>query len=72
MAGQKQAGMKDEHYDIVSALYHALQGADTCKQYIHDAEKEGDKEVIAFFQEVQDENRKLAMKAQELLAKRLH
>ena len=32
----------------------------------------GDKEVIAFFHEVQDENRKLAMKAQELLAKRLH
>ena len=72
MPEQKQVAMKDEHYDIVSALYHALLGVDTCDQYIRDAEKEGDKEVAAFFHEVQDENRKLAMKAQDLLAKRLH
>jgi hypothetical protein len=64
--------MKDEHYDIVSTLYHALQGADVCNKYIEDAQKEGDKEIVAFFQEVQDENRKLATKAKELLAKRVH
>jgi len=64
--------MKDEHYDIVSALYHALQGADVAGKYISDAEKEGDKEVATFFHEVQEKNRELAMKAKELLAKRVH
>lgn len=65
-------GMKDEHYDIVSALYHALQGAEVCKQYIQDAQKEGDDEVVRFFHEVQDHNRLLAEKAKQLLAKRVH
>jgi hypothetical protein len=64
--------MKNEHYDIVSTLYHALQGAETCATFIHDAEKAGDKEAAEFFHEVQDENRKVAMKAQELLARRMH
>lgn len=72
MPAKSVSGMKNEHYDIVSALYHALQGADTCSQYIADAEKDGDKEVVDFFHMVQDQNRKLAMKAQELLVKRLH
>ncbi|HEY2922136.1 MAG TPA: hypothetical protein VGK77_24410 [Candidatus Binatia bacterium] len=29
---------RDEHYDLVSVLYHALQGDDTLAQYIDDAE----------------------------------
>lgn len=66
------SGMKDEHYDIVSALYHALQGANVCNKYIEDAEKEGDKEVVSFFHEVQDKNRELALKAKDLLSKRVH
>lgn len=70
--GSVGSGMKDEHYDIVSALYHALQGADVAGKYISDAEKEGDQEVVSFFREVQDKNRELAMKAKELLAKRVH
>jgi rubrerythrin len=72
MESTSTSGMKDEHYDIVSALYHALQGADVASKYIDDAEKEGDKEVASFFHEVQDKNRELATKAKELLAKRVH
>lgn len=67
-----QTGMSDEHYDIVSALYHALKGADTVKKYITDAEKEGDKEAAEFFKSVQDHNRDIARKATELLSKRVH
>jgi len=72
MGSTGSSGMKDEHYDIVSALYHALQGADVSSKYIEDAEKEGDKEVVSFFHEVRDKNRELAMKAKDLLAKRVH
>lgn len=69
---EMHTGMKDEDYDIVSALYHALQGAEVCGKYIDDAKKEGDDEVVSFFHEVQEKNRDLAMKAKELLAKRVH
>lgn len=72
MATERETGMRDEHYDIVSTLYHALQGAEVTKQYLKDAESEGDKEVIDFFHEVQDSNRSLAEKAKKLLAKRVH
>ncbi|WP_303907278.1 hypothetical protein [Thiohalomonas denitrificans] len=72
MATEQETGMRDEHYDIVSTLYHALQGADICKQYIADAEKDGDKDAADFFHEVQDQNRRMAEKAKQLLVKRVH
>lgn len=74
MATQKSSSdvMRDEHYDIVSTLYHALQGAEQMSQYIKDAEKDKDQEVIDFFHEVQDRNRTIADKAKKLLAKRVH
>jgi len=68
----EHTGMPDKDYDIVSTLYHALQGADICDKYIADAEKTGDQEAVGFFHEVQDHNRKLAEKAKDLLAKRVH
>ncbi len=68
----QHTGTRDEHYDIVSTLYHSLQGADVCDKYIEDAEKSGDKEAASFFHEVQDHNRQLADKAKQLLAKRVH
>lgn len=72
MSTERETGMKDEHYDIVSTLYHALQGAETVKKYISDAEKDGDKEAIDFFHDVQKKNKDIADKAKHLLAKRVH
>ena len=34
-------GTKDKIYNLVRVLYHALQGADTCRQYIQDAPRCG-------------------------------
>lgn len=65
----QETGVTDEHYDVISVLYHALQGAETCRQYIADAEQSGKQEMVEFFREVQDQNRRLAEKAKELLAK---
>lgn len=44
-------GLRDEHYDIVSVLYHPTHGAWNYEQYISDAEKAGDDELAQFFRE---------------------
>jgi hypothetical protein len=72
MSTERETGMADEHYDIVSTLYHALQGAQASKKYISDAEKQGDNEAAEFFREVQSRNRETAEKAKALLAKKVH
>jgi hypothetical protein len=64
-------GTPNEHYDLVSILYHALEGATTYDTYIRDAEQCGDEELRQFFQEVKEQSIKLAERAKELLARRL-
>jgi hypothetical protein len=34
-------GTRDEHYALISALYHALHGAENCNTYALDAEAGG-------------------------------
>jgi hypothetical protein len=47
--GQQTTGTSDEHYNLISVLYHALNGADTCDRYALDAETAGDEGLAAFF-----------------------
>jgi len=63
--------MKDEHYDLVSVLYHALQGDDTLTQYIEDAENADDQELAEHFREFQERYREIAQQCKELLKERL-
>ena len=35
--GELTTGTRDEHYDLVSVLYHALHGAENCDIYATDA-----------------------------------
>jgi rubrerythrin len=69
--GDKVTGVRDEHYNLVSILYHALQGAETYDTYISDAEAAGDQELAQFFRQVQEEERQRAARAKELLGRRL-
>jgi hypothetical protein len=46
-------GTKDEHYNLVSVLYNALNAADTCDRYALDAETAGDERLAAFFRRTQ-------------------
>ncbi len=71
MANQQNAGTRDTTYDLVSIVYHALQGAETYHTYVRDAETEGDSELASFFQEAQQQNQQLAARAKELLAARI-
>ena len=60
-------GASDPVYDLVSVLYHALQGAETTMLYSDDADFEGDDELVQFFQEVQAQDRARARRAKALL-----
>ncbi len=66
-AGEQTTGTRDEHYNLVSALYHALQGADTCDQYALDAEAEGKQKLAGFFRTAQRSHTEIADQAKKLL-----
>ena len=71
--GMSDTGMpaKDPTYGIVSVLYHALQGAETYRQYGADAQKAGDAELQRFFEACQKEEHERAVQAKSLLIERL-
>lgn len=62
---------RDEHYDLVSVLYHALQGDDTLAQYIDDAEGAGDEDLAEHFRDIQEKYREIAQETKELLRDKL-
>ena len=65
--GEQTTGTRDEHYNLISVLYHALQGADTCSGYALDAEASGDERLTAFFREAGAMQTQLADRAKGLL-----
>lgn len=65
--GEQTTGTRDEHYDLVSVLYHALQGADTCNVYALDAEAAGDERLAVFFREASVVQTQLAERAKGML-----
>jgi hypothetical protein len=62
---------KDEHFDLISVLYHALQGDETLGQYIDDAENADDQELAQHFREVQERYREIAQETKQLLKEKL-
>src|SRR5919199_1049132 len=65
--GEQTTGTRDEHYNLISVLYHALHGAETTEAYILDAEATGDERLAAFFREAQAMQRELAERAKGML-----
>ena len=55
-------------YDLISVMYHTLQGWETYEQYAQDADQAGQQEIAQFFREVQQQNERLAQRGQQLLA----
>jgi len=68
---EQVTGTKDDIYNLVSVLYHALQGAETAQHSLQDADQAGDQELGQFFREVQDWQRHLATQAKAVLKQRL-
>lgn len=67
---QGNTGTSNVQYNLVSILYHALQGAQTYDMYIRDAEQQGDQELGQFFREVKQEDQRRAERAKQLFAQR--
>jgi hypothetical protein len=65
--GERTTGTRDEHYNLVSVLYHALHGAENCDRYASDAEISGDERLAAFFREAQAMQTGMAEHAKRLL-----
>ena len=65
--GERITGTKDEHYNLISVLYHALHGAENCDRYAADAEVAGDERLAAFFREAQAMHTQMAERAKGLL-----
>lgn len=67
--GQTGTGASDPVYDLISVLYHGLDGAAACERYMQDAQ--GDQELRQFFQQCAQQQRQAAEKGKQLLARRL-
>ncbi len=65
--GEQTTGTRDEQYNLISVLYHALHGAENCETYALDAEAAGDERLAAFFREAQATQRRLAERAKGML-----
>ncbi|WP_179956800.1 hypothetical protein [Amycolatopsis anabasis] len=64
-------GTKDKNYNIIWFAEACLSNALRLESYIQDAERDGDRELAGFFRRAQNESRKGAEQAKELLKQRL-
>jgi hypothetical protein len=67
MQNQNQSqstGTRNETYDVISVMYHALQGAENCQTYMRDAK---DGQVRDFFQKALQAQRQLADQGKQIL-----
>lgn len=71
MTTKANTGTQDTLYNLLSIIYHALQGAETYEKYINDAEQGGDTELAQYFRDVRDQNVKRAEQGKQLLGARL-
>ncbi len=63
--------LQNKDYDLISVIYHASQGYETCEKYCDDAEKAGDRDAVQFFREVQEHSMQMVEKGKQLLKSRL-
>ena len=69
MSDEQATGTSDPVYDVISVVYHALQGAETIQKYLDD---EGtDDELRRFFEQVQQGYRRAAEGGKKLLVDRI-
>ncbi|MFN2504082.1 MAG: hypothetical protein ABR540_07615 [Acidimicrobiales bacterium] len=69
MSDQQATGTSDPTYNIISVVYHALQGAETIQKYLDDGGT--DDELRKYFQQVQQGYGRAAGMGKQLLAQRI-
>jgi hypothetical protein len=58
----------DTTYNLISVMYHTLQGCQTYEKYAQDAEQAGQQDVAQFFRDTGREFERCAERGQQLLA----
>jgi len=66
-----QTGVRDSTYNLISVIYHALQGAETYKTYEEDVERTQDDELAQFFRQACEDEKRRAEQGKELLLRHL-
>lgn len=69
MSDQQITGTSDPTFNLVSVVYHALQGAETIQKYLDDAGT--DDELNTYFQQVQQGYRRASDMGKQLLVQRI-
>ncbi|MDQ4118786.1 MAG: hypothetical protein M3235_17760 [Actinomycetota bacterium] len=65
-------GTKDKNYNLVWFTEQCLNNALRLENYIEDAQRDGDDELVELFRKAQADSRKGAEQAKGLLARRLN
>ena len=69
MSDQQATGTPDPTYNVISVVYHALQGAETIQKYLDDA---GNEDALrTFFEQVQKGYQRAADQGKQLLVSRI-
>ena len=66
-----ESPMKDKNYNLVSSVENALKTQWQMEEYRQDAEREGDQELVDYFQQVIEGTNRGAERGKQLLAQRL-
>ena len=69
MSDHQATGTSDPTYNVISVVYHALQGAETIQQYLDDPGTDDD--LKAYFEQVQTGYRRAAEMGKQLLVQRI-
>jgi hypothetical protein len=64
-------GTKDKDYNLIWFTEQSLSNALRLQTYIEDAQRDGDNDLVEFFQRAQTASRKGGEQGKELLAKRI-
>lgn len=70
MTEEARTSIPNEVYDVVSVLYHALQGAQTYDKYVQDAGS--NEELAQFFRTAKQQDEQRAQEALQLLDRYIH
>lgn len=62
---------KDRNYNLIEVLHQSSDNVESLKSYIQDAEREGDQELVDFFNDVLESNLRASQRAKEMLVPRL-
>lgn len=65
--GQQMSSTPNHIYDLCSVLYHAMKSDTSTQGFIRDAQQAGNNDLVQFFQQIQQEDRRRIQQAQQLL-----